>query len=137
MPPHPRHPHGEHPHTETARPRGTSRLSVSSHRFLVNALQATPAGGRIAVSTRAEGDQALLLVHDTGAGIPPEELPRLFERHSRRRESSHPRGSGLGLAIVAALAAAHGGRVEVESAPGTGTCFTVCLPRLPGSIRST
>jgi two-component system OmpR family sensor kinase len=72
----------------------------------------------------------VLAVADEGPGLGPEDAPRVFERFyrvdaSRSRERG---GSGLGLAVVAALVAAHGGRVEVESTPGAGVTFRVSLP---------
>jgi signal transduction histidine kinase len=86
--------------------------------------------GQIAVSIQSERDCAVLRVTDTGVGIPPEELPRLFERFHRvegSRGRSHA-GSGIGLALVQELAKLHGGNVEVASTPGVGTTFSVRVP---------
>ena len=63
---------------------------------------------------------------DTGRGIPPEELPRIFDRFHKGRDS---RGSGLGLAIAQTLVKAHGGTIAVASSVGKGTTVTVTLPR--------
>jgi signal transduction histidine kinase len=86
--------------------------------------------GTIRVALRAAGDHAELTVADTGIGIAPQELPRLFERFHRvegARARTHE-GSGIGLALVRDLVGLHGGTVAVQSRPGAGTTFTVCLP---------
>jgi signal transduction histidine kinase len=92
-----------------------------------NALRHTPRGGTVAISVTADDDDAMLEVVDTGEGIPPEQLARVFDRYERHADTG---GSGLGLAIVWNLAAAHGGSVAVESsgAPGEGARFVVRLP---------
>ena len=86
--------------------------------------------GEIAVSVRQQGRMAELRVRDTGAGIPPEEMPRLFERF-HRVESTRGRtheGSGIGLALVQELIRLHGGEASAESVLGQGTTFTIRLP---------
>ncbi len=86
--------------------------------------------GEIAVSLRPLGETVELTVADTGTGIPPEELPRLFERFHRvqgARARSHE-GSGIGLALVQELVRLHGGTIRVESEPDRGSTFTVALP---------
>jgi signal transduction histidine kinase len=95
-----------------------------------NALKFSPTGGRVRVSTVNAEAEALLLVADSGPGIPSDEIPRLFERFFRGRVSDGPGapGVGLGLAICRAVVEARGGRISVESGPGTGTIFTVHLP---------
>jgi len=100
--------------------------------LLDNALKYTPAGGRITVGLEAGGDAAVLKVADTGMGIPPEHLPHIFERFYRVDPARSGGGSGLGLAIARWLAEAHGGGIQVESAPGRGSTFTVRLPRGAG-----
>jgi signal transduction histidine kinase/DNA-binding response OmpR family regulator len=97
--------------------------------LLSNALKFTLAG-EIAVQLRASAGEARLEVRDTGVGIPAEEMPRIFDRFHRVRES-HGRsqeGTGIGLAMVRELVAVHGGRVEVSSTPGQGATFSVTLP---------
>jgi signal transduction histidine kinase len=98
-----------------------------------NAIKYTPPGGTIILSLRAEGDDALLEVKDTGIGIPPEDLPHIFDRFYRvdKARSRRIGGAGLGLSIVKGIATSHGGDVEVASAPGEGTTFRVRLPRAP------
>ncbi|WP_049823060.1 sensor histidine kinase [Thermobaculum terrenum] len=100
--------------------------------LLDNALKYTAAGGRITVGLEAGGDAAVLKVADTGIGIPPEHLPHIFERFYRVDPARSGGGSGLGLAIARWLAEAHGGGIQVESAPGRGSTFTVRLPRGAG-----
>ncbi|RKH74407.1 ATP-binding response regulator [Corallococcus aberystwythensis] len=94
-----------------------------------NAFKFTHQGG-IRVSLRWEGTQVVLRVADTGMGIPPEELPRIFDRFHRVQgaQGRSYEGSGIGLALVRELVRLHGGDVSVESVPGQGSTFTVTLP---------
>ncbi|MGH2409918.1 MAG: sensor histidine kinase, partial [Chloroflexota bacterium] len=97
--------------------------------LLSNALKFT-FEGEITVALRLEGSQVELAVRDTGIGIPPEELPHLFERFYRvrgTRARTHE-GTGIGLALVQELARLHGGEVRAASTVGVGTTFTVTLP---------
>lgn len=94
--------------------------------LLANALHHTPPEGTISVEAQARPRQVLIRVRDTGSGIAPEDLPRIFERFQK---GSNSRGSGLGLAIARKLALAHGGDIGIESTPGKGTEVTVALPR--------
>ncbi len=95
--------------------------------LVTNALRHTPADGRVTVSIERDGDDALLSVADTGEGIPPADLSRLFDRFHRRPDTG---GSGLGLAIVRDLAVAHGGSATAMSdgIAGHGATFRVRLP---------
>jgi signal transduction histidine kinase len=98
--------------------------------LLSNALKYT-FEGQIAISLQLEGDDAALRVRDTGVGVPETEIPHVFERFHRIRDvaaRSHE-GSGIGLALVNELARLHVGTVRVESRPGVGSTFTVCVPR--------
>ena len=103
-----------------------------------NAIKFTPRGGRVAVDVKGTPDGARIQVTDTGVGIPPEELPRIFERFFRGTRASEARssGSGLGLAIVRSIVEMHGGSMTVESRVGKGSTFTVTLPRSPRSSRA-
>ena len=107
------------------------RMAQVLGNLLANALRHTPAGGRVTVDVAGDQTGARLTVTDTGAGIPAEHLPHLFERFYRvdtARDRGHG-GSGIGLAIVRTLVQAHGGRVTAASdGPGTGATFTVTLP---------
>ncbi len=99
-----------------------------------NAVKFTPAGGEVVLSAREEGARVALSVSDTGIGIPPEDLPHVWERLFRGDRSRSERGLGLGLSLVRAIALAHGGDADVESVPGKGSRFTL---RLPGRARLT
>ena len=94
--------------------------------LLSNAMRHTPAGGTISIHAEAQPRQILIRVTDTGSGIPADELPRIFDRFHKGRESH---GSGLGLAIARDLVTAHGGTIRAESEVGRGTRVTVTLPR--------
>jgi signal transduction histidine kinase len=103
--------------------------------LLDNAIKFTPAGGRVRLVIGQADGWAKLSVEDTGIGIPAEDLPELFQRFHRGRNTSAYPGSGLGLAIVRRIVERHGGRVTVES-PSEGTRFIVWLPLSAGSIQS-
>jgi signal transduction histidine kinase/CheY-like chemotaxis protein len=92
-----------------------------------NALKFTPKGGRIDVRGVMSGGDATFTIADTGAGIPAENLPHLFDRFWQARETRRA-GAGLGLYIAKGIVEAHGGRLWVESTVGTGTTFTFTLP---------
>lgn len=98
--------------------------------LLENALKFTPASGWIALDVKPSSDQVILTVSDSGIGIPPEDLPHLFERFHRGRNVSEYPGNGLGLAIVKAIVNAHKGDVAVQSEPGQGTSISASLPIL-------
>jgi signal transduction histidine kinase len=107
-----------------------TRLEQVVVNLVENASKYTPPGGRITVDVGEESGQVVLQVSDTGVGIRPEVLPRIFERFFRA-DTSRARatgGFGLGLAIVQAIVTAHRGTVEVASQPGEGTTFVVRLP---------
>jgi heavy metal sensor kinase len=98
--------------------------------LLDNAIRYTPPGGRITISCSSERGESIIRVSDSGPGIAPEHLPRLFDRFYRvdRARSRAQGGSGLGLAIAQNIAQAHGGRIDVESVLAQGSTFTVSLP---------
>ncbi|MGZ6751938.1 MAG: ATP-binding protein [Nocardioides sp.] len=105
--------------------------------LLSNAVKFTEDGGSITCCLRVEGDDACLVVEDTGIGIPLDEQSSLFEKFFRSSTAQQRaiQGTGLGLSIVAAIVAAHGGRVGVRSAHLEGTTFTVCLPLKQAAAR--
>jgi len=96
-----------------------------------NALKFTPRGGAVSVRLSEEVDGVTLEVRDTGPGIPPDEMPRVFERFYRGTNTGDARasGSGLGLAIVRSIVEMHSGEVHLASVLGEGTVFTISLPR--------
>ncbi len=106
------------------------RMGQVFRNLLGNAIKYSDPGGQLTVTARRSGDELLVGVRDTGAGIAPEHLPYIFDRFyradpSRARDTG---GSGLGLAIVKGVVEAHHGRVWAESTPGAGSIFTVSLP---------
>lgn len=124
-----------------------NRLQQIIVNLLENACKYTPPGGHIAVHAELRhegaagtpsGDYVLISVEDSGVGIPPEELPRIFERfyHSPNPLVAEAGGAGLGLSITKALVEAHGGQISVESEVGKGSTFTVALPAAPSNMFS-
>lgn len=104
------------------------RLTGVMINLLHNAIKFTPPGGRIDVAGSLGADHLQIDVRDTGVGIAPDELPRLFERFYKVDKARSGGGTGLGLAIVKHTILAHGGRVWAESTPNHGSCFSFSLP---------
>lgn len=104
-----------------------TRLREVIENLLANAIRYTPSGGRVTIAARREGpDRLAVIVSDTGRGVSPEELPRLFERFHRSPDSP---GTGLGLVIARDLVRAHGGEIEASSeGEGRGTTVRFTLP---------
>jgi len=92
-----------------------------------NAIKFTPAGGRVSIRVRAEKNEIVFSVADTGVGIAPAELKNVFERF--RQLSKDRRGLGLGLHISKSIVEAHGGKLWVESKLGSGSTFSFALPQ--------
>jgi signal transduction histidine kinase len=95
--------------------------------LLHNAFKFTPERGHVTVNTTRANEGIAVSIIDTGCGIAPEELPLLFQRYRRTVATRHREGTGLGLFIVKMLIEANGGRVEADSIPNKGSCFTVWL----------
>lgn len=108
--------------------RGDSqRLTQAWMQLVANAVKFSEPGSPVALGSAMADDDVRLWVRDAGRGIPAEHHARVLERFHRVDATAE--GAGLGLPIVAAIAAAHGGRVELESAPGAGSLFTIVIPR--------
>jgi signal transduction histidine kinase len=106
-----------------------TRLSQVVENLVSNACKYSSVESEIVVSLVSERDRVQLIVSDRGQGIPPEKLPRIFERFYRVEEGAQTaKGTGLGLYITRQLVQMHGGSIDVESKPGVGTTFTVVLP---------
>lgn len=99
-----------------------------------NALKFTEAGGSVHVDLTSSSTDALISVRDTGIGMSPEELERIFDRYYRRPGT--PQSSGLGLVIAREIVRLHGGEIRVTSEPGRGSEFTVRLPRDGEALRA-
>ena len=93
-----------------------------------NAVKYTDAGGKVDVHIQSDRTNVRVVIADTGVGIAPESLARIFERFYRADESRRVPGLGLGLSLAESIIKAHGGRIEVESTAGVGSTFTVILP---------
>jgi heavy metal sensor kinase len=107
------------------------RLKQLLLNLVTNAIKYTPEGGAVTLSLWAWGDKARIAVKDTGVGIPPEDVPHIFDRFYRvdKARSRAAGGTGLGLSIAQWIVEVHGGTIEVESEHGKGTTFTVTLPQ--------
>ncbi len=116
------------------------RLTQALLQLCANAVAFSPRGSEIGLGSAVDAEQVRLWVRDRGVGIDPDDRARVFDRFARldaahdpagRDPSDHREGSGLGLSIVAAIADAHGGRVDVESQPGHGSTFQIVIPARP------
>jgi two-component system sensor histidine kinase HydH len=91
-----------------------------------NAIQATPSGGRVTLKASGNGENVKIQVSDTGDGIPPEDLDKIFYPFFTTKHD----GNGIGLAVCKEAVEAHGGKIEVDSKEGVGTVFTITLPAM-------
>jgi heavy metal sensor kinase len=107
-----------------------STLWRAALNLVENAIKYTPAGGKVEVALERDGDCAVVQVRDTGVGMDPADVERIFEPFVRLgAAAAHDSGgAGLGLSIVRAIVAAHGGTLVAHSAPGAGSTFTIRLP---------
>jgi heavy metal sensor kinase len=104
------------------------RMRQALGNLVDNAIKYTPRGGGVEVTARLEKGRVLIAVRDTGIGMGPEELPRIWDRLYRSDQSRSQRGLGLGLSLVKAIVEAHKGEVQVSSERGKGSVFTLSLP---------
>jgi two-component system NtrC family sensor kinase len=107
------------------------RLGQVINNLVGNAIKYTPDNGHITVSARVENGQVIISIADDGIGIPPEDLPHIFEKFYRVKsaETDDIIGSGLGLALVKSIVEKHNGRIWVRSQAGAGSEFTIVLDR--------
>jgi signal transduction histidine kinase len=111
-------------------PADRARLKQVVLNLIDNALKYTPPGGTVTISARAADGRLICDVQDTGEGIPPDDLPYIFDKlyRARRAKGRPVEGSGLGLTIAQQIIRAHGGDIAVQSELGRGTTFTFTLP---------
>ena len=107
------------------------QLELALLNLVSNSLDAMPGGGRLEILLSATADGVRLVVGDSGTGIPPDVLPRIFDAFGTTKPPG--RGTGLGLSITRDAIASHGGVIDVRSEPGQGTVFTIDLP--PATLR--
>jgi signal transduction histidine kinase len=116
----------------------SDRLVVALDALLENAVAHTEPGDLIEISVRLESRNVVLAVTDSGCGMPPTELDRIFRRFSRAQpyRNREAGGFGLGLPIVQAIVEAHHGSVRVRSASGEGSTFELVIPAVPDALAS-
>ena len=114
------------------------KIRDSVNHLLLNAIKFTPDRGSLAMRAIRQGDGVLIEISDTGSGIAPDSMPRLFEpfftgfdvsKHSSGHYEHGTRGLGLGLSVVRAFTEMHGGRVAVQSELGKGSTFSIFIPQ--------
>jgi signal transduction histidine kinase len=98
--------------------------------LLSNAFKFTPRGGKVELSAATQDDHIVIEVRDTGAGIPPEQLPRIFQKfyQADNQAKASAKGTGLGLAIAKEIVEAHGGSIAATSIAGHGATFRITMP---------
>jgi len=108
----------------------SDRMVQAIGNLLSNAIKFTPAGGKVTTIVKFINEQLIVQVTDSGPGIPMEEQEKIFQPFYR---GAHGRrivqGMGLGLSIAHDIITAHGGEIDLKSAPGNGSCFTLRIPR--------
>ena len=107
----------------------TARLARVVDNLLANAIKFSPRGGRITLSLAREHERAVLRVSDQGLGVPPEDLPHIFEWFQRGSNvAGRIAGSGVGLPATQVIVSQHGGAIQAESSEGQGSTFIMALP---------
>jgi PAS domain S-box-containing protein len=124
-----------HVNVRAALPRSLPAVQVDPTRFVQvlanltsNAVKFTESGGDVTISAERIDNALQIAVKDTGVGIPPNHLHRIFDRHWHSRRTSRTAGTGLGLAIARGIVEAHGGRIRVDSTEGVGSTFSFTVP---------
>ena len=105
-------------------------MEYAVYNLLTNGVKYSPAGTEIVIASRLDAGFLRLSIKDEGMGMDARELKQIFTRfyRTKKAEASGEAGTGIGLSIVDQIVTYHGGRIEVTSAPGKGSCFTVVLP---------
>jgi signal transduction histidine kinase len=115
-----------------------TRLEQALQNLAANAIRHSPSGGVVALTARLDDEWVVIHVDDSGPGVPPEHLPRVFDRFYKVDESrtgtAVPSGSGLGLSIVRAIVQRHGGTATVSNLHSGGARFTLRLPACGSSV---
>ncbi|MBZ5693843.1 MAG: response regulator [Acidobacteriia bacterium] len=125
----------KHPAPDLSVRADSTRLKQILMNLLGNAIKFTPQGGKIELAAKAVGDSVRIEVRDSGPGIPPEEQKRIFDAFYRiSRTDQAVEGTGLGLAITQRLVELHGGKLGLESEPGSGSAFYFTLPLVPSCV---
>jgi signal transduction histidine kinase len=114
-------------------PGDRARLLQMLGNLVDNAIKYTPSGGAVEIEARENERSVVLTIRDSGMGIPPEDLPKIWDRSFRSDKSRTQRGLGLGLSLVRAVVLAHAGSIEVSSTHSRGTEFSILLPRILGT----
>jgi two-component system phosphate regulon sensor histidine kinase PhoR len=104
------------------------RIQRTISHLVHNAIKFTPSGGEVRVSAKSEGNEVIISVTDTGVGIAPDDLLRIFERFYKADRARSGGGTGLGLTIAKHTIQNHGGRIWAESSAGKGSIFLFSLP---------
>ena len=115
------------------------RMNEVLGNLLSNAFKFTDRGGSVDLGVSGGGESVFMVVRDSGAGISPDQLPRIFQKffQANNQDAASAKGTGLGLAIAKEIVEAHGGSISVESSPGVGTTFSLTMPKtVVGSRRS-
>jgi two-component system, NtrC family, sensor histidine kinase KinB len=112
-----------------------TQLHQAISNLVDNAIKYSPAGGRVQVTVDLSGQDLVVMVGDSGQGIPAKDVPYIFDKFYRVKEKGLPTGVGLGLALVRSIAEAHGGTVRVESVENEGSTFILQLPVENGNSR--
>ena len=105
------------------------KLQQLAGNLIDNAVKFTPSGGKVTVSLSETRDNVVFKVADSGVGIANGDLPKIYDRFYRAERSRGTPGSGLGLSLVRAVVTFYGGDIDCKSKPGSGTVFTVTLPK--------